>query len=104
MRENALRPTALESKRRYGEQRKSLSTLFREADSEWIKDTSIVYSNDSVKDRKQDDDLVLLLSQYFRKYVKQSDAVPDNIDRLIIGTSDPLSLLSFLSLLFCSCL
>ena len=38
-----------------------------------------------VRAKQQDDNIALLLSQYFRKYVKQSDAVPEEIDKFILA-------------------
>ena len=42
-----------------------------------------------IKEEKHDGDIILMLSNYFRKYVKHSDAVPPNLDTLIKGTPSP---------------
>ena len=55
---------------------------------------------DEIEQGKPDDDIVIMLSNYFRKYAKHSDAVPPpNLDTLIKGTfSPPLSHTPFRSL------
>ena len=78
LRENALRSTS------GGEQRKSLSTLFAEGKAQWTNDGQTWDKN--WFETEGVDNLCDLLSQYFRKYVKQSDAVPEDIESLIRGS------------------
>ena len=49
-----------------------------------------------VRAKQQDDNIALLLSQYFRKDLKQSDSVLEDVDIVILGqTSFPFHFFSF---------
>ena len=74
-----------------------MATVFQDAAKEWrdeVRQTEVAadkatetekVTND-INDKLHDPDIILLLSNYFRKYVKHSDAVPHNLDTLIKGT------------------
>ena len=62
-----------------------MSATFLEFVAQWDSATDGQFKKEDVEGKMHDQVIGLVLSQYFRKYVKYADAVPADLNALISG-------------------